>query len=237
MISPTVLILFAVLLADAASAPIIEPTVPLQELADGYCWFHPRAAAIPGFGRDGRPRVVMTLQKHLRVSDYYSGLYMMVTEDLGTTWTRPEEIEPLAWVREPNDVVIAVADVTPGWHAISQKLLAIGAQVRYSKQGEQLEDKQRSNQTAYAIYDPVKNTWTRWAVLDLPGDAKFNFARNACSQWLVEPDGSLLLPLYYGRSDHEPYSVTVARCSFDGQTLRYLEHGDETRAQCRARAL
>ena len=78
---------------------------------DQFLWFHPRVAAIPGMGSGGAPRVVMTLQKHLRVSDHYSGLYTMRTDDLGATWSGPDERPELAWV-ESDDVHIAVCDVT-----------------------------------------------------------------------------------------------------------------------------
>jgi hypothetical protein len=64
-------------------------------------------------------------------------------------------------------------------------------------------------------------------VLDMPPDDKFNYARNACAQWIVEPDGTVLLPFYFGPSAGAPASVTVVRCAFDGDELRYLEHGEE----------
>jgi hypothetical protein len=198
-----------------------------QELSPKFCWFHPRVAAIPGAGRDGRPAVVMTLQRHLHVSDFYSGLWMMRSDDLGRTWTGPTEIPELAWQREPDGVIHAVADVTPGWHPATGKVLAIGCTVRYSPQGQQLEDVRRFSQTAYAVYDPKTDRWTKWQELKMPDDDKFNSARNACAQWIVEPDGKLLLPMYFGRSANVPASVTVVRCSFDGRTLTYLSHGDE----------
>jgi len=192
-----------------------------------FLWFHPRAAAVPGKGSDGGPSVVMTIQKHLKVSDYYSGMSVMVTDDMGKTWSGPTAVPELDWVREDDGVVIAVCDVTPGWHEPTGKLLAIGARVRYSKAGAQLEDKERSNQTAYAVYDPEPGEWSRWQVLQMPPDSKFNYARNACAQWLVEPDGTLLVPFYFGPSAGTPNSVTVVRCSFDGQQLKYIEHGTE----------
>ena len=192
-----------------------------------FVWFHPRAAAIPGLGKDGAPLVVMTLQKHLQVSDFYSGMYVLYTEDMGETWTGPEEIPELAWREGPNDTILAVCDVTPGYHPPTGKILAIGAQLYYRQGGKLLEGIERSDQTAYSIFDPETKTWTSWNLLEMPADPKFNFARNACSQWLVEPDGSLLLPLYFGKNAKEDYSVTVARCSFDGETLRYVEHGNE----------
>jgi hypothetical protein len=60
----------------------------------------------------------------------------------------------------------------------------------------------------------------------LPEEERFNFARNGCSQWLVKPDGRLLVPLYIGRGTSEPFSTTVAECDFDGTTLTYRRHGD-----------
>jgi hypothetical protein len=215
---------------EAAGPPLdyrIQLDVALKALHPNFCWFHPRAAAIPAAGRDGQPAVIMTIQKHLKVSDYYSGLWVMRTDDFGETWTGPTEIPELGWMREPDGVVLAVADVTPGYHAPSGKLLAIGCSVRYSTQGHQLSDTKRFSQTAYAVFDPEADRWSKWQILDLPADDRFNMARNACSQWLVDTDGTLLVPIYFASSAGEPASVTVARCRFDGQKLHYVEHGNE----------
>ncbi len=205
----------------------VQLDTPLKALDPHFCWFHPRAAAIPGAGRDGQPAVLITLQKHLKVSDYYSGLWTMRTDDLGKTWTGPTEIPELAWRPEPNGVVLAVADVTPGYHAPTGKLLAIGCSVRYSPKGAQLADTKRFSQTAYAVYDAHTNRWTKWQTLHLPSDDKFNMARCACAQWIVDSDGTLLLPIYFAPAEGVPASVTVVRAKFDGQKLTYLEHGDE----------
>ncbi len=213
---------------DKNSTPRVEfsteLTVAHQQLADGFCWFHPRAAVIPALQPGGKPIAVMTLQKHLRVSDYYSGLYTMRSDDLGKTWSKPVEQPSLGWTVEPNGVTIAVADVTPGWHAPSGKLLAIGVMVRYSKQGEQISDVKRPSQTNYAVYDPKTDKWSKWKTLEMPADKKFDFARNGCGQWIVEEDGTLLVPIYF---DDFPASSTVVKCSFDGSELKYVEHGDE----------
>jgi len=192
-----------------------------------FLWFHPRAAALPGYGKNGAPAVIMTMQKHLHRSDYYSGTSILRTDDLGRSWTGPTEIPALDWVREPSGIAVAVADVTPEWHAPSGKLIAIGAQVRYSPEGEQLEDKVRSNQTSYAIYDTKADKWTKWKMLNMPADEKFNFARSACAQWLTDSDGTLLLPFYFGPNDSNPWSVTVVRCRLSGDQLEYVEHGTE----------
>ena len=208
------------------AAEPIEFTVKLETVMghdDGkFLWFHPRAAAIPG-------GVVMTIQKHLKVSDYYSGLHFMRREGADGAWTAPLLPPEIDWQPQPDGVTISVADVTPGWHEKTGKLIAIGARVRYSPKGKQLEDVKRSHQTVYAVFDPKKSKWTPWQVLELPADDEFNFARNACSQWLVKSDGKLLVPLYIGKSAKDRFSTTVAECRFDGEKLVYERNGDVLR--------
>ncbi len=231
------LVLLGVGLSCAQDDPGYEIKLDtLLEHDDGqYLWFHPRVASVPGAGRDADPAVILTLQRHLMVSDHYSGLYFMRTDDLGRTWTPPVLPPELDWVRD-GDVDIAVADVTPGYHPPTGKVIAMGAQVRYSASGAQLDDVPRAHQTAYTVYDPATGLWTPWERLEMPGEPEFNMARNACSQWLVEPDGTLLVPLYHGTSASAPARVTVARYAFDGATLKYLDRGN-TLAQDEIRGL
>lgn len=217
-----------------ASEPLpVEFSVKLETVLkhdDGdFLWFHPRAAAFPRPG-SSEPSIVMTIQKHLRISDYYSGLHVLTRSSPTGKWTGPILPKELDWRQQPDGVTVSVADVTPGWHAPTGKLLAIGCQVRYSTQGKQLEDIPRAHQTVYAVCDPQTNRWSPWQVLQLPSDDVFNFARNACSQWLVQPNGRLLVPLYIGRNAREPFSTTVAECQFDGIQLTYVRHGSVLRS-------
>ncbi|MCX7422808.1 MAG: sialidase family protein, partial [Planctomycetia bacterium] len=154
--------------------------------------------------------------------------YFLRTDDLGKTWTRPTEIPELAWQTGENDETIAVADVTPGWHSRSGKLIAIGTKLRYSRQGAQLLDKPRSHECAYATYDPKSHQWTKWKMLAMPEtDGKFFLVAPGCVQWRVKDDGSLLLPIYFKGPTGSDYIVTVLHCSFDGQELKLLEQGSE----------
>lgn len=228
----TWLLTFAIA-AENEKTPSYETVLDIAvEHDDGkFLWFHPRAAAVPNETAGEPPFVVMTLQKHLQVSDFYSGLYALYSDDLGKTWTGPVEIPELAWRDGPDDTLRAVCDVTPGYHAPTSRVLAIGAQLYYRPGGQLLEGVERSDQTAYAVFDPKTKTWTGWEVLQMPDHPKFVFSRNACAQWLVEEDGSLLLPLYFGVNAREDYSVAVARCRFDGNTLTYVEHGTEMTVQ------
>ncbi len=225
--------LLLALLAFTASA--VEPldfTVKLETVLrhdDGtFLWFHPRAAAIPG-ADPAAPAAVMTIQKHLKVSDYYSGLHVLTRATPSAPWVGPVLPAELDWKQQPDGVTVSVADVTPGWHAPTGRLLAIGCQVRYSPKGAQLDDIKRAHQTVYAVLDPKSGKWMPWQVLELPADEEFNFARNACAQWLVRPDGGLLVPLYIGRSAKDRYSTTVAECRFDGTKLTYQRHGSVLR--------
>ena len=228
------LLLTAALPACVLAAEYSAPgyTVKLETVMkhdDGkFLWFHPRMAAIPARG-DGGPAVVMTIQKHLKISDYYSGLHVMTRADANAPWIGPVLPPELDWQKQPDGVTISVADVTPGWHAATGKLLAIGAQVRYSPEGKQLDDVKRAHQTVYAVHDPKSGKWTPWQLLEMPADEEFDFAYNACSQWLVKPDGTLLLPLYIGRNSKDPFSVTVAECRFDGGKLTFVRRGNVLR--------
>ena len=220
--------------ASGMASPAVENSAPLDfghrletviEHDDGrFLWYHPRVAPVPG---THGPALVMTLQKHLNVSDYYSGLFVVRRDSLDGAWRGPVAVPELDWRQEPDGVTISVADVTPGWHAPTGRLLAIGCQVPYGRKGEQLDNKPRTHQTVYAVHDPQRGTWSRWQLLEMPAGTKFDFCRNACAQWLVQPDGPLLVPVYYGPNAKEPFSVTVVVCRFDGQRLIYLRHGDE----------
>lgn len=218
----------------AASSPAASPVdfavrvETVLEHDDGkFLWYHSRAAAFPGAGRHDPAEVVLTLQKHLRVSDYYGGLHYMRRGGVSGRWSAPRLDAALDWRPQPDGTTLSVADVTPGWHARSGRLLAIGCEVPYSPQGEQLDTRPRQHQTAYAVYDPRHDTWTSWARLEMPADARFDFSRNACSQWVARRDGKILLPVYFGPDAKEPFRATVVQCAFDGAKLRYESHGTE----------
>lgn len=223
------LLLMSTSVVSAADPPFpfqVKRAVILRELQPDSCWFHPRVAAIPASDTDGPPAVLCTLQKHLRADDHYSGLYVMRSDDGGSTWTRPQLPPELDW-RKSGDETIAVCDVTPGWHAPTRRLLAIGTQLRYSPSGEHLVDQPGSLRCVYAIHDPAAGTWSTWKTLELPDqDPRFFLVSAGCVQWLVRSDGTLLIPVYtLGPRDFD-YAATVVHCHFDGSTLKPVAIGD-----------
>jgi len=186
-ISSLCLLLFAVSINHGISQQLtfkVQSDFAFRELNRNYCWFHPRVAAVPGYGKNGMPAVIMTIQKHLAVSDFYSGMYYLRTDDLGKTWIGPDEIPELAWQYEEDGTIVSVADVTPGWHQPTGKLILFGIKVRYSKEGKQLLDKPRSHDAAYAVFDPKTHNWSSWKMIaNVPApDAKFFLVNPGCVQ-------------------------------------------------------
>ena len=59
--------------------------------------------------------------------------------------------------------------------------------------------------------------WSKWQILELPELRTNSTWRNACAQWLVLPDGTPLVPIYFAKASQVPASVTVLRCAFDGE--------------------
>lgn len=206
------------------AAPLIQriKVQTLLEHDDGESlWFHPRATMAP----DGS-FALLTLQKHLQKSDFYSGLSVMYSTDRGVTWSGPDTQPELAWVDEGEGVVQAVCDVTPGPHRKSGKIIAIGAKVRY-KDGEQISDTPHSHEAAYAVCDPATRTWTPWRMIEVPEtESKFYGVTSGCVQWIEQRDGSLLIPMYFNAKEGS-YKGTVLHCAFDGDRISYLSHGDE----------
>jgi len=216
--------------ANVSAVPFEIRLDTVQKYWDGvYDWAQVWAGAIPGVGRDGLPAVIITTQKENNQSDdFYLGVNSLRSDDLGKTWTAPAPHSELEPKENPDGTILGLCDFVSGWHAPTGKLLITGHTVYYAN--GRLAPPPYPRATAYAAYDPKGDSWTPWRQLDLPDKDKFYNSGSGMCQWLVEPDGRILLPVYYkGKSEDrgECYSVTVLRCTFDGETLTYIEHGDE----------
>ena len=189
-------------------------------------WFQPRPAAIPGMGADGGPAVIMTVQKALG-SDFFTGLSVLRTDDLGKTWTTPEPKEALGWRDAEKGMKVGVCDFTLGWHAPTKKLLGIGHTARYTKRGFAGFGHRRD--TVYSVCDPKTGEWTPWTVFKFPETPNDKYFFNGVhGQWLVEADGTVLVPVYFV-PPKKGFLLTgmVMRCKFDGTRLTYIGHGKE----------
>ena len=208
--------------------------IQLDVVSRGYdgekCWVHPRAGILPSPSGKGvaskPPAIVLTMQKLLlKGSDVFDALNDLRSDDLGKTWStiRPHP-ETLGKRNEPGGIVVAACDFTPKWHAKSGKLLGIGHTVRYLN-NKVMEKRQR--ETCYSVYDEKTRSWSAWKTLAMPDLPRFYAAGAGSVQRVDLPNGDILLPIYFKGKEDPYYRTTVARCSFDGTTLKYLEHGDE----------
>jgi len=167
---------------------------------------------------------------------------------MGANWTQPEVIPSLQVIKTDSGYR-SLADMWPQWHATTRKVLNIGTSPFYT------DDKTHDGwkkEVTYAIYDPETLQWGAAKKLLLPErdhDGRLLLGPAAGSaQWLELPDGDILLPIFYfkitdeqaSNPDRETFSVgnmmerddlgfatTVVRCTFDGTTLSYKEHGSE----------
>ncbi len=216
--------------ASVATAARYQLThkIPAHMYDGQRCWVHPRAGIVPGAGDAGLPRVVMTMNTlDVSGSDVFKEVYGLATDDLCETWSKPKSLESLAMRQETHAGQIrpvAVSDFWPRWHAASKKLLGIGHTVVYSPDFK--IPKTRPRHTSYSTYDPQQNTWNAWQKLAMPEGETFHDCGAGSVQRADLAGGNILLPVYY-RPTGKNSRVTVTRCAFDGQTLRYQEHGDE----------
>ncbi|TMV48979.1 exo-alpha-sialidase [Paenibacillus mesophilus] len=194
--------------------------VPGQEL----CWTHPRAGIVKG----EKTSVVMTLSPlNLTGSDVFYALNVTRSDDMGKTWTSPAEQPALGRHTLGEGLEEVISDFTPAWHEATGKLLGIGHTVTY--RGNHIYRPIRK--TGYAVYDADRQSWTDWREMAMP--PTFYTSGAGSTQRFDLENGDILLPIYFSKSAedvsggrHFNYS-TVVRCRFDGERLRYIEHGTE----------
>ncbi len=215
--------------ADAVTFEVKTETI-LKDFDGKSHWFDPRAGVVPAGPWGGPMQVILMQRAFMSASDYFSGYSVMTSKDAGATWSKPQEVPGLGWRDEPGNIIHGLNSLTSLWHAPTKRFLAFGHTVRYVD--GKLMPEPRPREVGYTVFDPATGTWQPWKTLDLPGGGAFFSAGAGAAQWLVEPDGSLLVPIYFKGRDKNPiacYAATVLRCAFDGTTPKYLSHGTELR--------
>ncbi len=227
-----ILILLTGLVAPSVTAAdldyTIEQTVARQGFDQKMCFVHARAGIIPPGTTDNpssNPRIIMTTQPlQLSGSDVFYALNGMQTDGVNGKWTTPRKHESFERHKMPNGNERTVCDFTPKWHANSGRLLGIGHTVVYENNRVKHV---RPRETAYAIYQPARGEWTPWRTLAMPDVPRFfNAGAGSVQRWDL-PNGDILLPIYFKIPEKQQYATTVLRCSFDGDSLKYAEHGSE----------
>lgn len=203
--------------------PYVKYSFELSVIQSGYngewCWFHPRATR---FSNDDN--IILLMQPWItKNSDYYSFMYVMTSSNRGQTWSEPKSLAKSLGERNEGEIIVRICDVTPHWHNKTSRVLATGHSVRY------LNGKVQTGkwETVYFHYNPKTQKWSSWDSLEMPDLPEFKAAGTGCGQWVECKNGDILLPIYFLRDPTiSKYTSTVLRCRFDGETLKYLEHGD-----------
>ncbi len=209
-----------------------------QTIHKGYdrrtCWVHARAGMIPEeVAGTGDPFTVVLTMHALRISgsDVFYPIHNMWTDNGGQTWSGPAGNGDAFRRRPvPDGIEEGVCDFWPGWHVATGVLLGTGHTICYI--GDEIQPFPRPKSTAYSVYDPAAGCWAPYGKLDVPTDDLFFMEGAGSCQRYDLPNGDILLPTYssliessHGQFDSQDVSL-VMRCSFDGQSLSYLEHGD-----------
>ncbi|MCB1224414.1 MAG: exo-alpha-sialidase [Verrucomicrobiales bacterium] len=201
-------------LARSASRPVITKEILLRGRGGaGPTWFHPRACRLP----DGR--VFLTLQT-IGGSDYFGPVHLMLSDDLGHTWTTPEPVPPLGWVEQADGSNEGVCDVVPEWHAPTGTVLAFGHNVYYS--GPKFSRDQPPRWPIYAVWKD--GAWGPRRKLEWDDPRGAYIYSNNCGQKVHRPDGAVVMSFTFGVKD-QPRSVCGVLADFDGETLRVKETG------------
>lgn len=203
----------------------IERSVVLTSPADLH-FAQSRAALIPG----DTARVILTTQQTEKAGAHgYRDIFVAETLDRGGTWSAPARIENLRRARNENGDEIVAGDLCPQWHANTRTVLATGK--TFTFRGGKAEDRTQER-VSYAVYSPERKEWSGLKLLELPAqdhEGKPILQPNSgCVQRCDRPGGEILLPVRYRKDAKQSgYTTIVTRCTFDGQTLTYREHGSE----------
>ncbi|WP_425400032.1 sialidase family protein [Aeoliella sp.] len=197
-------------------------------------WFQARAESIPreilkDSGASG-PRVLLTMQLHgMKGTHNYKGIVSAYTDDLGKIWQGPTAHDELDLrVAEDNGsrYYEVPVDATPIYHPQTQKVLLVGATFHVDTKTNK-DVPGGASDVFYAVYDPKTEKWDTWQRLDFPKSFKWPYKRAGCVQCIVQPNGEVLMPIYFGEHNNSIHYSAVARCAFDGEKLTYQEHGSE----------
>ncbi len=188
-------------------------------LRSGYdgkkCFVHARFCEAPDF-------LIATAQ-YLDVSgcDLFDGICACKSFDGGRTWTELVPQNGLAAFKKGNNTVVG-CDATPMYHKKTGKIIVLGHTAEYEPNGKIPANRLRS--TFYSVFDEEKGEFSRIKFVDMPEG--FERCGNGCGQSLELENGDLLIPVYYSVLGTPAMFSAVMRCSFDGETLTFIEIGN-----------
>mgnify|MGYP003662759732 CR=1 FL=1 len=177
-----------------------------------------------------QPFFLTTMSRTAKVGAHgYHDVFAVFADRSATRWSSPQPIPSLRRTRRDDGYEVVAGDLSPIWHPPTGKVLITGKTFNFADGSK--EDILREK-VSYCVFDPTTREFGPLRILDLPEKDRAGspmIAPNAgCHQQVVLDDGNVLLPIRYQRSrTKRNYTSVVAKCEFDGETLRYIEHGSE----------
>lgn len=212
--------------AEPQPVPLrFESLTPIEGSAE-WDWWQARTAFVPG----PKPLWLTTMSETGKTGTHnFHDIYRSISRDGGRSWTKPAIISSLKRTKQDDGYEVAPGDLWPTFHAKSGMVLVTGKTFNF-------EDGERENRlrerVSYAVMNPETGKWGPLKFLAMPekdhSGATITGCNAGCTQRVDLPNGDVLLPVRYWRDPKKHnYTSIVARCSFDGRTLTYKEHGTE----------
>ena len=147
----------------------------------------------------------------------------------GKSWSKPSMIPSLRRTKQPDGYEVAPDDLWPTWHAKTGTVLVTGKTFNFA---EGTRENRLRERVSYVVFNIEKGVWEPLRFLVTPkidhSGHLITGANAGCTQRIDLPGGEILLPVRYWRdAKRHNYTSVVMRCSYDGKTLIYKEHGSE----------
>lgn len=196
----------------------VELQIVTEGFEDGWNWIQPRVART---GNDKEYSLIMQ-PWYYSISDYIGPYFEMRSMDGGESWSNPVSLADSLGDKYKGDTLIRIADVNIQYHKKSNTILGVGGVCYYSN-GYQIG---MAKQTCYFTYNRNTHKYGPYKILQMPDDKIFAESYPGCSQWSDLPNGDILQPFRMWDEERGQFYCTVARCSFDGNILRFIDHGN-----------
>jgi hypothetical protein len=189
-------------------------------------WWQARTAFVPG----PKPLWMTTMSETGKTGTHdFHDIYHSLSKDGGRSWSRAAIIPSLTRTKQDDGYEVAPGDLWPTFHAKTGRVLVTGKTFNFA---EGKHENRLRERVSYAVMNPETGEWGPLRFLAMPekdhSGATITGCNAGCTQRVDLPNGDVLLPVRYWRDPKKHnYTSTVARCSFDGKTLTYKEHGTE----------
>lgn len=185
--------------------------------AGGITWFLPRFCVLPD-------KTIFLTKQEISGSDYYGPLHWQESRDNGQTWGVAQPVPGLGRRPFQGDIEEAASDFTPEYHKQTKSLILLG-EIIYYRNGKYFPE-QPQRFPVYVIRDKQGN-WSERKRLEWEDPRASAIYAMGSSQYVILPNGDLLIPVSFHPKERAAYSVTTLLCSFDGKTIKVKRVGNE----------